>query len=441
MTYHQFYIFSSIDRGNSTVLFIPSQKFFFNHLNNTVMKQFYSRLWFLAIKKTLLLLIVFFGASYVSSGQIYWVSLSGPNEVPANNSPGVGKAIITIDAVSNTMRVQATFSGLLAGVTASHIHAATAVAGTGTAGVATTTPTFTGFPSGVTAGTYDHTFNMLLSSSYNPAYITANGGTPASAWTALRTAISAGKSYLNIHSTQFPAGEIRGFLNLCPTINVSIPDAFALGGGVLANTVYPAYAPAASLMLQSNVSGGIGSYNYTWSNGATTSSITVHPTVTTNYSLSVQDQNSCPGSATKTVTVLNISGGNKSDKIIVCHNGHDITIATPALVDHLQHGDMLGSCEPNSGRVRSTDLLETTDPAIRVLGNPSPNHFDIQIQGKADNNIRLTVYDNLGRVIERKSSLPSNQIVRLGASYQSGIYLVEIIQGTQKQTLKLVKAN
>jgi hypothetical protein len=51
------------------------------------------------------------------------------------------------------------------------------------------------------------------------------------------------------------------------------------------------------------------------------------------------------------------------------------------------------------------------------------------------------VYDNLGRVIERKSSLPSNQIVRLGSFYQSGIYLVEIIQGTQKQTLKLVKAN
>jgi hypothetical protein len=101
---------------------------------------------------------------------------------------------------------------------------------------------------------------------------------------------------------------------------------------------------------------------------------------------------------------------------------------------------MLGSCEPNSGRVRSTDVLEATNLAIRVLGNPSPNHFDIQIQGKADN-IRLTVYDNLGRVIERKSSLPSNQIVRLGGSYQSGIYLVEIIQGTQKKTLKLFKAN
>ncbi|HET6721848.1 MAG TPA: CHRD domain-containing protein [Chitinophagaceae bacterium] len=406
------------------------------------MKQFYPRLLLLAIKKTLLLLIVFFGASYVSSGQVYWVSLSGPAEAPPNNSPGTGKALITIDAVANTMRVQANFSGLLAGVTASHIHAPTAVAGTGTAGVATTLPTFPGFPAGVTAGTYDQTFNMLLASSYNPSYVTNNGGTTATAFAALRAAISAGKAYLNIHSSMFPGGEIRGFLNLCPTINVSIPDAFALPGGVLANTVYPAYAPASSLMLQANVSGGTGPYNYTWSNGATTSSITVSPTATTTFSVAVQDQNGCPGaaSATKTVNVVDVSGGNKGDKIVVCHKGKELTIGSLGVADHLLHGDMLGSCEPVSVRSRSTDVMET-EFAIRVLANPSPNHFDIQIRGNGANNIRLTVYDNLGRVIERKSSLPSNQTVSFGSSYRSGIYLVEIVQGTHKQTLKLVKPN
>src|SRR5215203_2321944 len=133
------------------------------------MKQFYSGFLLLVIKKTLLLSIIFLGGTYVSNGQVYWVTLSGPAEVPANNSPGTGKGLVTIDAVANTMRVQVTFSGLMAGVTASHIHAPTAVPGSGTAGVATTTPTFTGFPSGVTAGTYDNTFNMLLATSYNPA--------------------------------------------------------------------------------------------------------------------------------------------------------------------------------------------------------------------------------------------------------------------------------
>ena len=407
------------------------------------MKQFYSDRLLLAIKKALLLFIVFLGVSSISNGQIYWVSLSGPAEVPANNSPGIGKGLVTIDLSANTMRVQATFSGLLAGVTASHIHAPTAVAFTGTAGVATTVPTFTGFPSGVTAGTYDRTFDMLLASSYNPSFVTNNGGTPASAWTALRAAIGAGKSYLNIHSTMFPGGEIRGFLNLCPTINVSIPDAFALGSGVLANTVYPAYAPASSLMLQTNISGGTGPYTYNWSNSATTSSVPVSPTSTTTYSVAVKDQNGCPGSATKIISVVDVSGGRNGDKIVVCHKGNSLTIGAGGVADHVGHGDMLGSCENTTTRVSSTAAREK-DPellTVNVLGNPSSNDFVLQMRSREDNNIRITVYDNLGRVIERRSSLPSNQTIRLGSSYHSGIYLVEIVQGTRKQTLKLVKAN
>src|SRR5687767_479668 len=328
------------------------------------------------------------------------------------------------------------------GVTASHIHAATAVAGSGTAGVATTLPTFPGFPSGVTAGTYDQTFNMLLSTSYNPAYITNNGGTTATAFAALRSAIATGRAYLNIHSSLFPGGEIRGFLAACPTINVSIPDAFALPSGVVANTVYPAYAPASSLTLQANVSGGVSPYSYNWSNGATTSSVTVSPTAATTYSVTVQDQNGCPGSAeaTKTVNVVNVSGGNKGDKIVVCHKGNTLTIGATGVADHLGHGDMLGSC-PSESRIVRSGIIPETGLAVRVLANPSPGAFDIQIRGKGDNNIRLTVYDNLGRVIETRSSLSSNQTVKFGSCYHPGIYLAEFVQGTQKLTLKLVKAN
>lgn len=145
----------------------------------------------------------------------YDAILNGPSESPANASPGTGIAIVTIDNVLNTMQVQVGFSGLTGTTTASHIHCCTAVAGTGTAGVATVTPTFTGFPSGVTAGTYDHTFDMSLASSYNSTFITNNGGTPASAEAALFAGIAADKAYLNIHTNVFPGGEIRGFLVPC----------------------------------------------------------------------------------------------------------------------------------------------------------------------------------------------------------------------------------
>lgn len=108
------------------------------------------------------------------------------------------------------------FSGLTGNTTASHIHAATASPGAGTAGVATQTPTFSGFPLGVTSGTYFNTLDLTLASSFNPTFVTANGGIVANAEAALVAAMFAGESYLNIHSTVFAGGEIRGFLMAVP---------------------------------------------------------------------------------------------------------------------------------------------------------------------------------------------------------------------------------
>jgi len=142
----------------------------------------------------------------------YFADLNGPSESPPNASLGTGSAEVDFDSVAQTMHVHVTFSGLAAPTTASHIHAATAVPGAGTAGVATTVPFFAGFPIGVTSGTYDNTLDMSLASSYNPAYITAHGGTIAGAEAALGAALAAGEAYLNIHTQAFTGGEIRGFL-------------------------------------------------------------------------------------------------------------------------------------------------------------------------------------------------------------------------------------
>jgi hypothetical protein len=157
----------------------------------------------------------------------YYAALTGAAEVPANASPGIGSATVTFDDDADTLRVRVTFSDLLAGVTAAHIHCCTAFPLAGTIGVATTTPTFTGFPSGVTAGEYDHTFDLTLASSFNAPFVTANGGNLESAGDALAAGLAAGKAYLNIHTSLFPGGEIRGFL-------VPEPASLALFGFALA---------------------------------------------------------------------------------------------------------------------------------------------------------------------------------------------------------------
>ena len=153
----------------------------------------------------------------------YMATLDGLSEAPPNASPGLGLAQVDVDATAHTMHVQLFFfSGLIGTTTAAHIHAPTAVAGTGTASVATTTPYFAGFPIGVTSGAYDNTLDMTLTSSYNPSYVTANGGTTAGAEAALFLAIASGKAYFNVHSTFAPGGEIRGFLT--PGTPVSTSD-------------------------------------------------------------------------------------------------------------------------------------------------------------------------------------------------------------------------
>jgi hypothetical protein len=146
----------------------------------------------------------------------YGATLSGSAESPPNASPGTGTAIVQIDTFAHTMRVQISFSGLLGTTLASHIHAATATPGMGNATVATQTPTFGGFPQGVTDGSYDRTFDMSLSSSFNPAFVTAHGGTAASAEAVLFAALAANEAYLNIHTSVVPGGEIRGFLTPVP---------------------------------------------------------------------------------------------------------------------------------------------------------------------------------------------------------------------------------
>jgi CHRD domain/PEP-CTERM motif len=145
----------------------------------------------------------------------YTADLTGTTEFPSNSSPAIGHAIVTIDFDILTMRVATTFSGLEGTVTAAHIHGPTAESGEGIADVMTQVPTFLGFPNGVIAGSYEHLFELADPASYNPAFITSSGGL-SQAMNALFDALHDGTAYLNIHTSAYGGGEIRGFLLQVP---------------------------------------------------------------------------------------------------------------------------------------------------------------------------------------------------------------------------------
>ena len=173
----------------------------------------------------------------IATATTYSAPLSGLAETPPNASPGSGTATVSYDAATHPLQVVASFSGLTGPTTAAHIHCC--VSPPGNAGVATTTPSFAGFPLGVDVGSFFSTLDLTQASSFNAAFIAANGGTVAGAEAALASGLASGTAYFNIHSTVFPAGEIRGFLEEIPR---AVPSLSAHGLAVLATLLAMASA-------------------------------------------------------------------------------------------------------------------------------------------------------------------------------------------------------
>ena len=160
----------------------------------------------------------------------FFVNLSPLNEVPPTNSAGTGTASFVLDTTAQTLEGHIVFSGLSSNTTAAHIHCclASPFLSGANVGVATLVPAFPGFPLGVTAGSDNFLLDLSLASSYNPGFISAapQNGSLALAEANFINGLITGRTYLNIHTTANPGGEIRGFV--VPSPQVPAPASLVL---------------------------------------------------------------------------------------------------------------------------------------------------------------------------------------------------------------------
>ncbi len=150
----------------------------------------------------------------------FFGSLNGLQENPAVATPATGFGTAQYDSVANTLAVSLSFSGLTSPSNNAHIHCCATSTGTNS-GVAIDFPSV-GFPIGVTSGSFSHVFDLGLDSTYNNTYRTNSGGTANGARDRLLdsfrglTGGNLGIAYFNIHTTNFPGGEIRGNISPVP---------------------------------------------------------------------------------------------------------------------------------------------------------------------------------------------------------------------------------
>ncbi len=121
------------------------------------------------------------GASAHAATEIYSATLSGANEVPPNDSTATGTATISVDTETLAAEWTLEFSGLTAPQTGAHFHNAPAGSNGGVV---------FGLPLGSPVdGTWD-----MSQEEYD--------------------LLAAGNLYMNVHSEEFPGGEIRGQMML-----------------------------------------------------------------------------------------------------------------------------------------------------------------------------------------------------------------------------------
>ena len=153
--------------------------------------------------------------SFVSGGAtMYAAELRGANEVPPTGSSAFGGALVTFDFNNNTIAWEVNSSGV-ASPTLSHIHR-------GAAGVAG--PVIINFATSPDQIVGGHTKGFAAIADRQ------TGALIASDLTNLASASTAIGYYVNLHSTAFPAGEIRG--QLVPAQEVDIPVAGHVTNGI-----------------------------------------------------------------------------------------------------------------------------------------------------------------------------------------------------------------
>ena len=181
------------------------------------------------------------------------------------------------------------------------------------------------------------------------------------------------------------------------SVTLTEPDALVVDAGS-DQTVYYGYTPMSCADLAGSATGGCPAYNYSWSNGAAGNTQTVCPTTSTDYTLTVVDQNGCTASDEVSVCVIDVrcyAGNSGNQKVEMCHippgnpgNAHTICIAPAAVPAHLAHGCLLGDCSEANDCDATSKLGDEEENAesfsnslifMHVAPNPFENGFEVQM--------------------------------------------------------------
>ena len=175
----------------------------------------------------------------------------------------------------------------------------------------------------------------------------------------------------------------------------------------------------------------------------------------------ITDANGCTVTCTKTVYAEDarcFAGNSGVAKVTICHRTGSATnpcvticVDESAVAAHLAHGDFLGKCTPNCvAPVYTTGLGTVTNNAsaevsidegfqVKAFPNPTEHHFTVSIKSNSNEKVSVVVFDALGRQVKKIEKSDAMSMIQFGEDLKTGIYIIEVRQGGNRKTIKLLK--
>ena len=107
------------------------------------------------------------------------------------------------------------------------------------------------------------------------------------------------------------------------------------------------------------------------------------------------------------------------------------------------------ACTPGTSTDNSitrAGSMEVVTPEVRPFNvkafpNPSQNEFNVYLEGATDESVSMTLYDAMGRKVKQFEKQGGNIPIHFGRDLKGGIYILEVRQGTNRKTIRLIKQN
>ena len=312
--------------------------------------------------------------------------------------------------------------------------------------------------SGQTGGTYSSTGGLNINSSTGTINLAAStAGTYTVTYTFSNGSCSGTTSTTVTIFGAPTVSSITGTATVCVGNSTQLSD--AVSGGVWSSSNV-SRATVDNTGFVTGVGAGSVTISYVVNNGCgiatATRTVTVNatPTATIAYTHSPY----CTNGGTATVTRSGQSGGRYSSA-----RGLSISSSTGAInLDRSTPGTYIvtytfsnGTCTNtatasvtinncgnanvnNGGNNGNLKQLAVSNLSINAFPNPTQNYFNLKISSSSEADVVVRVFDISGRLIVQMSG-SVDQVYHFGETFVAGVYVVQVQQGTQSATTKVIK--